>query len=224
MVWMVTLMLLWSAPVRAKEIYSFVDKHGVLHLTDRPNDARYRPVQLANHYVAKPTRPGTKGPAVYWTRDTRQGTMVSWVPLRYGRDGGAPAGQQQRFREIILTVAQQTGLQSALLHSIIRAESNFDPDAVSPRGAVGLMQLMPATARQYGVMDITDPATNVHGGARFLADLLKQFNNNLELSLAAYNAGPTTVIRYGGMVPPYPETRQYVDRVLRYYQEYQQVM
>ena len=83
---------------------------------------------------------------------------------------------------------------------------------------------MPATARQYGVTDMTDPATNIHGGARFMADLLRQFNNNLVLSLAAYNAGPTTVAKYGGIVPPYPETQEYVARVLRYYREYQQVL
>ncbi|MBF0401838.1 MAG: lytic transglycosylase domain-containing protein [Magnetococcales bacterium] len=125
---------------------------------------------------------------------------------------------------MVRAAAQRTGLSTALLHSIIRAESNFDPNAVSPKGAAGLMQLMPETARLYGVTDITDPETNIHGGALFLADLLKQFNNNLELSLAAYNAGPTTVTRYGRRVPPYPETRNYIARVLRYYEEYQKVM
>lgn len=212
----------------AKGIYSFVDQHGVLHLTDRPNDARYQPVLLANRYTDKKTTSSVGlGPVVYWTRDTQQGKRVRLTPLQ-GRDRGQSTGvsawSQQPFSTLVRTAARQTGLSTALLHSIIRAESNFDPNAISPKGAVGLMQLMPETARSYGVVDSTDPEANIFGGARFMADLLKQFNNNLELSLAAYNAGPTTVVRYGGTVPPYPETREYIARVLRYYQEYQRVM
>ncbi|MBF0462136.1 MAG: lytic transglycosylase domain-containing protein [Magnetococcales bacterium] len=172
-----------------------------------------------------------RGPTVAWTRPGQPGlATIRWVPLHYAgaeRDRVArPSSvwQRQRFGAIVLAAAQRTGLNCALLNSIIRAESDFDPNAVSPKGAVGLMQLMPATARLYGVTDMTDPETNIHGGARFLADLLRQFNNDLELSLAAYNAGPTTVAKYGGMVPPYPETREYVARVLRYYREYQRVL
>lgn len=219
------LSLLGGRPVWAKGIYSFVDKHGVLHLTDRPNDARYQPVVLANRYATKATRLEGSGPVVYWTRDTQQDKRLSLTPL-YGQNLGQLTGASagQRFGTLVQMAARQTGLSTALLHSIIRAESNFDPNAVSSKGAVGLMQLMPETARQYGVVDSTDPEANIDGGARFMADLLKQFNNNLELSLAAYNAGPTTVARYGRKVPPYPETQQYIARVLRYYQEYQRVM
>ncbi len=219
--------LFWAGAVEAKGIYSFVDKQGVLHLTDRPNDPRYRPVLLANRPATPITASNKSGPTIYWTQKGKPGNGIRWVPWQYDHEPtGQPVStwQQKRFREMVLAAAQRTGLSSALLHSIIRAESNFDPNAVSAKGAVGLMQLMPDTARLYGVQDITDPATNIHGGARFLADLLKQFHNNLELSLAAYNAGPTTVARYGGTVPPYPETREYIARVLRYYREYQQVM
>ncbi len=232
---LLAVLLLWAGPVWAKGIYSFVDEHGVLHLTDRPNDPRYRPVSQVNRHIAKATRSGESGPVLYWKRDTQQGqtresqavTVNRWAPLRLQEgttDRSVLQWQQSRFDGMVRAAAQRTGLQQALLHSIIRAESNFDPSAVSARGAVGLMQLMPATARLYGVTDMTDPETNIHGGARFLADLLKQFNNNLELSLAAYNAGPTTVARYGGAVPPYPETRQYIDRVMRYYREYQRTL
>ena len=233
LLWVV--LLLWAGPVWGMGVFSFVDEHGVLHLTDRPNDPRYRPVSQVNRYVAKATRSSAPGPVIYWTRDTQQGRTreappetVRWLPLRV--EGGQPVGQpppesqQQRFEGMVQMAARNTGVSTALLHSIIRAESNFDPMAVSTRGAVGLMQLMPNTARLYGVTDLTDPATNIDGGARFLADLLKQFNNNLELSLAAYNAGPTTVARYGGRVPPYPETRQYIERVMRYYKEYQRAL
>jgi hypothetical protein len=233
---LLVVLVLWTGSAWGKGVYSFVDEHGVLHLTDRPNDPRYRPVSQVNRYVAKTTRSGEPGPVIYWTRDTQQGRTresppetVRWQPLRL-QGGGQSAGQppsewqQQRFDGMVQAASRSTGVSSALLHSIIRAESNFDPAAVSARGAVGLMQLMPDTARSYGVTDLTDPATNISGGARFLADLLKQFNNNLELSLAAYNAGPTTVTRYGGTVPPYPETRQYVARVMRYYREYHRAL
>lgn len=135
-----------------------------------------------------------------------------------------PKWQRNRFAKMILEAAQRNGLNSALLHSVIRVESDFDPNATSSKGAVGLMQLMPATAKHYGVWDSTDPEANIHGGARFLAELLKRFDNDLELSLAAYNAGPTAVNRYGRKIPPYPETRRYVAKVLRYYREYRRAM
>ena len=103
----------------------------------------------------------------------------------------------------------------------MRAESAYDPHAVSKAGAVGLMQLMPGTARRYGVTDRRDPRENLTGGVRYLRDLLIQFND-VVLALAAYNAGEFAVIEHGRRVPPYPETRAYVRKVLTFYREYRE--
>ena len=104
---------------------------------------------------------------------------------------------------------------------MVRAESAYDPDAVSSAGAVGLMQLMPETARRYGVSDRRDPDANVLAGASYLRDLIAEFEQDLELALAAYNAGENAVRSYGNRIPPYPETQGYVRKVLRYYAENQ---
>jgi soluble lytic murein transglycosylase-like protein len=109
--------------------------------------------------------------------------------------------------------ARQYGLPAGLVQSVIRHESNYNPQAVSPAGAQGLMQLMPATARELGVADPFDIQQNIDGGSRYLRKMLDCFDGNLHKALAAYNAGPGTVRRYGD-VPPYPETRAYIRRVL----------
>jgi len=124
-----------------------------------------------------------------------------------------------RYDQHILEVSRRHALDHRLIKALIRAESRFDPLAVSPRGAMGLMQLMPETARDMGVADPFDPRENIEGGARYLKRLLNRFNNDLTLALAAYNAGPQTVTRYGG-VPPYEETRAYLKKVMRFYSDY----
>jgi len=143
------------------------------------------------------------------------------------REGGAPApgpapaatASRERYAPLVAHAAAETGVPAGLLHAVVQAESNYDPRAVSPKGAVGLMQLMPDTARQYGVADARDPAANLLGGARYLKDLLEQFNNDLSIALAAYNAGPAAVLRNGGAIPPYRETRLYVPKVLKLYRQ-----
>lgn len=117
------------------------------------------------------------------------------------------------YGELIQAAADQYRLDSLLLAAVVEAESGFDARAESPRGARGLMQLMPATAAQYGLATLEDPKENVRAGARYLRDLLAHYDGDLELALAAYNAGPGNVARYGG-VPPFRETRRYVSRVL----------
>ena len=117
------------------------------------------------------------------------------------------------FGTLIQEAADRYRLDGLLLAAVVQAESGFDPRAVSPRGACGLMQLMPDTAARYGAIEPADPRANVTAGARYLRDLLDRYDHDLELALAAYNAGPGNVARYGG-VPPFRETRRYVDRVL----------
>jgi soluble lytic murein transglycosylase-like protein len=125
--------------------------------------------------------------------------------------------RREQLRPLVAAAADTHGLPEALLQAVIEVESDFNPDAVSPRGAVGLMQLMPQTARHLGVADARDPAANIDGGARYLKELLARFKNDLSLALAAYNAGPGAVQR-SGAIPVYAETQSYVPRViLRYH-------
>ena len=125
---------------------------------------------------------------------------------------------RRELDRIIRQVARRHGLEAELVRSIIRAESNFNPLAVSEKGASGLMQLMPATATAYRVKDVFDAEENVEAGVRYLKHLMGEFNPSLELVLAAYNAGPTAVRNYQG-IPPFAETRDYIHRVLQYYLE-----
>jgi soluble lytic murein transglycosylase len=126
-----------------------------------------------------------------------------------------------KFDQLIAASCERYGVEFALVKAVIRAESAFDPSALSSAGARGLMQLMPATAAQHGVDDIHDPQSNIEGGVRHLRLLLNRFRGNLTLALAAYNAGPETVDRYNG-VPPYAETQTYVQRVLQFRESYRQ--
>ena len=117
-----------------------------------------------------------------------------------------------QYNHIVERVAQKYNLPAKLIHSIIKAESNYNPYAVSVKGAAGLMQLMPETARQYGVKDRFDPVENIEGGTKYLKDLIKIYDKNLELILAAYNAGQEAIKKYKG-IPPYPETINYIEKV-----------
>jgi len=126
------------------------------------------------------------------------------------------AVRRNRYAALIKRTARRFKLQPELLHAVIRAESAYNPTAVSPAGAIGLMQLMPATAARYKVSDPYDPTENVRGGAQYLRFLLKMFGNNLRLALAGYNAGENAVVKYGNQIPPYPETQQYVRKVVQF--------
>lgn len=126
---------------------------------------------------------------------------------------------RRAFSDEISAAAEVFGVDDALIRAIIHAESAYQPDALSPKGAQGLMQLMPGTQRDLQVADVYDPVDNIAGGTRYLAGLLEQFDNDVELATAAYNAGPGAVREYGG-VPPYAETREYVRRVRILYRRY----
>ena len=117
----------------------------------------------------------------------------------------------------IISVSAKHDVDPYLVKAVIKAESNFDPDAVSHKNAQGIMQLIPATASDYGVENPFDPKENMDGGVEYLSDLLNYFDGDLKLSLAAYNAGKGAVIKHGFTIPPYPETTQYITKVLGYY-------
>lgn len=121
------------------------------------------------------------------------------------------------YASLVEEVARETRLDPLLLHAVIATESAYNPAARSPKGAQGLMQLMPATARRYGVVNAFEPRYNILGGARYLADLMVRFDQDVKLALAAYNAGEQAVLRHGRRIPPYRETSAYVPRVLDYY-------
>jgi soluble lytic murein transglycosylase-like protein len=132
--------------------------------------------------------------------------------------GNAYHAGMQRYSPHIAQVAAEYGLAPELLHAVVQVESGYNAQAVSPKGAVGLMQLMPATARRLGVADRRDPLANLRGGARYLRNLIGLFSGDLSLALAAYNAGEAAVQRHARRIPPYAETIAYVRAVQRRYE------
>ena len=137
----------------------------------------------------------------------------------YKKEGGSVGAGHRSYNELIRRHASSYGLEEALVKAVIKVESDYQPRTVSKKGAQGLMQLIPSTARLVRVANPFDPSENIRGGSEYLKKMLDLFDNNLELALAAYNAGPTTVKRYGG-IPPYDETQNYVKRVKHYLQRY----
>lgn len=141
-------------------------------------------------------------------------TWKGWVKAKYHNNY---AKNRKRFQPYINDAAARHGIHPKLIHAVIHTESHYNPVVKSHAGAVGLMQLMPATAQRYGVNNRKNPEQNIDGGVRYLKDLIKMFNNDLTLVLAAYNAGENAVKRYGNKIPPYPETQNYVKKVLKIY-------
>jgi soluble lytic murein transglycosylase-like protein len=142
--------------------------------------------------------------------------LIILLPLQTAAQGEPP--QNKKFDDIIKEVAKKYDLEASLIHSIIRTESDYDPHCVSTKGALGLMQLMPETARAYGVGNPFKPRDNIEGGVRYLKDLINLYDRRTRFVLAAYNAGQTAVKKYGG-IPPYPETRRYIEKVMTSYPE-----
>ena len=181
-----------AAPGLARaDIYSFTNANGVAHFSNVPSDSRY---QLLVATPSDETAPAQKGAAINWLARSAQ------------------------YDGVIRGAAKDATIQAALVRAVIVVESGFNPRAISKKGAIGLMQLQPATAKRYGVKDIYDPEQNVRAGAHYLSDLLARFDSNLELALAAYNAGEEAVERYGRRVPPFRETLAYVPSVMKVYQ------
>jgi soluble lytic murein transglycosylase-like protein len=125
-----------------------------------------------------------------------------------------------RYASQIQAAAMANNIEAALIRAVISVESGYNPAAVSRAGAVGLMQLMPETAKRYNVTDRHDPEQNIHGGAQYLHDLLRMFNYDMRLTIAAYNAGEQAVMKYGNRIPPYRETLAYVPKVMKFYKRY----
>ena len=179
-----------AVPSAHADVFFFNDEQGVAHFSNVPADARFH---LLLAMPADSTSRAVKARGANWL------------------------ARSAHYDELIKDAARAATSHAALLRAVIVVESGFNPRAVSKRGAVGLMQLLPATARRYGVRDPYDPEQNIRAGARYLGDLLLRFDSNLELALAAYNAGEAAVERYGRRVPPYPETLNYVPNVISVY-------
>lgn len=158
---------------------------------------------------------------VYYTDEPKKGfdyrLIIRTRPRTYARDVKFMAGNRLKYNDMIAKAAAKHQMDPKLLHAVIQAESAYNANAVSSAGAVGLMQLMPDTARRYGVIDRRDAEQNIDGGTRYLKDLLGMFNSNLKLAVAGYNAGEGAVMKYNNTVPPYPETQNYVQQVLTLY-------
>ena len=190
--------ILWAPASVEAQVYKWVDENGVITFSNiaPPSDRVYQVLRFPC-YASDP-----KCRSVSWDK----------VPLN-----------TQAYRREIQSAASFNALEESLIRAIIHAESAYQPDARSPKGAQGLMQLMPETAAELDVADPFDPADNIDGGARYLAQLLSEFDGDLDLAAAAYNAGPNAVYEYGG-IPPYDETREYVRRVKILYKRYRGVL
>jgi soluble lytic murein transglycosylase-like protein len=157
----------------------------------------------------------TNGTLVLSDRKLSDGAMTYAVPQAEAVRVTTPAvpGRGQVFDSLVQEHATRHAIRPELVRAVIQVESGFNPQARSPKGAMGLMQLMPATAAQLGVENPFDPAENIRGGTAYLRQLLDRFDGDEELALAAYNAGPGAVDRYGRRIPPYRETQDYVKKV-----------
>ena len=200
--WHKLFVLFWSGiccslPAKA-DIYEYTNNEGMVYLSNVQKNNQYKVL------VSAPPEPSTE----------------KEPPGQPDKPSFKHAGRSS-YNQLIKGIARKYGVDSALLHAVITVESKYNPKAVSHKGAVGLMQLMPKIASQYGIDNLYDPAQNVQGGAQYLRDLLNRFNGDVSLALAAYNAGEIAVARNGNRIPPYRETRDYVPRVLHFYREYQ---
>lgn len=204
------------APAAQADLYMLVEDDGTVRTSRTPDDPRYK------LYLREPTEYKLRD-----TADVRGVRNPGDMRLRaaWGREGpdaalfANPLLAGKPYQQHVVEAAKAHRLDPALVHAVISAESNYNPNAVSVKGAVGLMQVMPDTGRRYGVQakELKHPEKNIRAGARYLADLIEMFDGDLKLALAGYNAGENAVVRHGRRVPPFAETQAYVPRVLRYY-------
>ena len=185
--------LVLAASTASADIFTYTDANGVIHFTSKPQPG-------SSLYLKAPKRRAQAGVVPVMPSDTSEERFT-------------------RYDKEIHQAATLYQIPVALVRAVIKVESDFDPRAVSSAGARGLMQMIPATADRMLVRDIFDPRENIFGGVRYLRVLANMFNGDLQLTIAAYNAGEGAVVRYGG-IPPYEETQQYVVKVLAYYHQY----
>ncbi|MHB1292626.1 MAG: transglycosylase SLT domain-containing protein [Sulfuricella sp.] len=195
---LLTVLLFTLSPGAEADIYTHTDANGIVHFSNVPDNKNDKIAVSAQRDENRSEPP-------------RGQVQVS----RAGRN---------RFAPLVEEAARVYRVDAALLHAVISAESGYNPVAVSNKGAVGLMQLMPETARRYGVENSFDPEQNIRGGTKYLSYLLQLFDNNLELAVAAYNAGEKAVIRHGYSIPPYQETLGYVPKVLKLQKKYRSIL
>jgi soluble lytic murein transglycosylase-like protein len=204
------LLLVFASAGGHADIYGYVDEQGVSHFSAEKSDARYQLLVLGNQFGS--------------------------LDLDYARPGKQQAPSRliqhpnlKTYEPLLKRASTDYAVGLALLKAVMAAESGFDPDAVSPKGAIGLMQVMPMTAQRYGLLGdknksleqkLRDPKTNIRLGARYRADLFKLYPRQPSLVLASYNAGEGAVQRYNNKIPPYPETRDYVQLVTQLYHVY----
>jgi soluble lytic murein transglycosylase-like protein len=220
----ITALLLASAacapvPSARAAVWGYIDEQGRAHVATEKLDDRY---QL---FFKGPTRGEIEAAKQRKEREAEAATLVQTPVL--ARLTTHP--NAKRYDPLITRYAKANGIDSALVKAIVAAESGYEPTAVSTKGALGLMQVIPETAMRYGVTEdksrtieqkLFDPAINISVGTRYLRDLLRLFENDLDLALAAYNAGEATVQRYDRQIPPYPETQDYVKLVTQLYALY----
>ena len=194
----VMLAVLLSSTQVAADIYKFVDTDGRIYYTDEPRNKLYK-------CIIKTPPPPPPGQFSF------KYDVIKSHPFT--------GSNKKKFADLIEQAAYKHQVDAKLVHAVIQTESAYNADAQSPKGAVGLMQLMPDTAKRFGVIDRNDPDQNVDGGIRYLKHLIALFNPNIDLALAAYNAGENAVMRNNNTIPPYPETQNYVKQVLALYRQ-----
>ena len=200
MKFVVMLVMLLSSTQVVADIYKFVDTDGRIYYTDEPRNNLYKRIIKSLPRAPIPV-------------------SVSALRGDYYKNQNFSGANKKRFAELIEQTAYKHQVDAKLVHAVIQTESAYNADAQSPKGAVGLMQLMPDTAKRFGVIDRNDPDQNVDGGIRYLKHLIALFNPSIDLALAAYNAGENAVMRNNNTIPPYPETQNYVKQVLALYRQ-----
>lgn len=202
-----------ATPTAQANVYALVEDDGTVRLSNTPDDPRYKLFfrEPAEYKLKDPAQVrGVRNPGDYRLR-------AAW-----GRQPDLfenPLLADKPYQDQVVEAAKEHKLDPALVHAVIAAESNYNPNARSNKGAVGLMQVMPDTGRRYGVKEkeLKLPEKNIRAGAQYLADLIEMFDGDLKLALAGYNAGENAVLRHGRKIPPFAETQAYVPRVLRFY-------
>jgi soluble lytic murein transglycosylase-like protein len=211
-----------AGTAHAGDLYGFVDESGRVHVTANPpaGDPRYQLfLRAPDDYLLKEAAalPPVRNPG-----DFRLRSPMARMSADAEKDLLAnPALAEKPYRDEVFEASMQHRVDPALVYAVMRAESNYNPNAVSEKGAVGLMQIMPDTGRRFGLKEkeLRVPGKNIRTGVQYLSELITLFDGDLRLAVAAYNAGENAVIRHGRRVPPYAETIAYVPRVLRVYEE-----